>query len=594
MVSASYEYDTPGLGIQRTLLVLLVVMMMLGLDIEAVPVPGFVALPADTLGDSEKASASYFFFTIVGDKDGVACQGFRGRLSLFEGATVTVTWSNAVYQSYVPTRINLFLSTQNASSITNPPHLFDIAKDFPLSSPSSNTFSFLVPTDPVWTNDTYSLQGNFLDSKSGTYIDFPKNTTDVVILAQGMQCDRQMPVQMPINVPLAAGLGGTTAFLLALFTVVTVIRSKKLARLEDKGKFWMDGPRSKHLQKPSLFDRILTRLRPKKKKKPAKKSDNNEEEESDDSSLDEAADESSLDPASPSTTTKNPFISEQEEIEMKQTQQEGYVIPLKDESSDSTSASAKPKAKGPPTTSSASKTVTKKTTTTSFSSFFSKFSNVVQVDGTNPTGLPTDIGNTVRTMADPVTGQLKTYVFLDSRGPPDRNIGGSSKWQPPTAILHQKHRVLTGYTAADHDELSLVRGEHVIVEAVFEDGWCVVYKVEDARVKPEAANKGKNVVKAGGGGLASSLANGLTSGNAGAAASSAVGNATAPVPKIAPPVSQVSWGARVLRNLMKDDGSEELLGDAATGGQRGIVPYNCLFLIQETFVYRQPVPANTK
>ncbi|KAJ3029707.1 UNVERIFIED_CONTAM: hypothetical protein HDU68_011320 [Siphonaria sp. JEL0065] len=508
----------------------------------------------------DKAEPTYGFFQVA-DADGVACQGFNGKLSLYRDASITFKWSNSVWAGHNPVNLSLELDTNQGPGLFS--HAFTIVKNAPITA-ATNSFSYVLPADaPLPDLTPFALLGSYTDA-SGTVFALPTNTTNVVIVPVGMDCDRQGPIKTPINVPLAIGLGSTTAFLLILFTVITIIRSKKLARLEDKGKFWMDGPRSKHLHKPSLFDRILTRLRP-KKKKPTKKSDDDDGEDGDSekSSLGESGnsvnggvvEEVPLNP-----NGKNPFISEQEEMEMHQVATAGYVVPLKDSDSSESSGSLKPssKGKGPPT----DHNVVRKSTTQSFGS--SLYNKIKAAHEVIPLTIPTtDIGNTVRTVMDPVTGQMKTYVFLDSRGPPDRNTGGSSRWTPPAAVLNQKHRVLTVFSATEPDELTLARGEYVNVETVFEDGWAIVHKVEDLRYKPEATNSGKkgekNVIK------------------------------MPSAPRISgalPDASRASWGARVLRTLVKEDGGIDVLGDVATGGQRGVVPYNCLYLVHESYVYR--------
>ncbi|KAI9341932.1 hypothetical protein BDR26DRAFT_859809, partial [Obelidium mucronatum] len=480
---------------------------------------------------AEKSTPEYDFFTVLED-DGKACQGMFGKLTLYRGATVSLRWSNSVWTGHTPVTLTLFLrdNKSNATALT-------IADNVPITA-STNSFSYQVPVSAPVTNETeYTLTGSYTDA-AGKVSFLPADTTNVVVLDPGTPCDHQTPATTPINVPLAAGLGGSTAFLLLLFVV------------EDKGKFWMDGPRSKHLQKPNLFDRILTRLRPKKKKKLTKKESDDD---SDDGSKAESSgdgDESINDAVEEfDNNSKNPFISEQDQVEMRQVSGNGYVIPLKDPDSSESSSSGKQsaKGKGPPTT---TKSVSRKSTTHSFgSNLFSKIKSMQEV--TPLTTPPVDIGNSVRTMVDPVTGQVKTYVFLDSRGPPDRNVGGSSRWTPPVAVLNQKHRVLTVFNATEPDELTLARGEYVNVETV-----------EDNRYKPEATNSGKkgerNVKK------------------------------IQSTPKVSgvSEASRASWGARVLRTFVKDDGGVDILGDAATGGQRGVVPYTCLYLVHESYVYR--------
>ncbi|KAJ3385920.1 hypothetical protein HDU84_001896 [Entophlyctis sp. JEL0112] len=487
------------------------------------------------------AVASYGFFTVVDSgASNSPCQGFRGLITLYFGSNATIQWSSTEWTANHYSPSAMWLVLMNNADSTN----YSIASDVPIST-DTTSFTFEIPlTAPLSNSSTYSIEGHFFDSDSNSNISFPTNTSDVMVFWPGQSCDRQNG-SVSVNVPLAAGLSSTVAVLLITFSVFVVLRARLLQKREDKGKFWMDGPHRKDAVKPNYFDAILTKLRPRKRSKKGKngnKSGDNESENSgstDDggSTTGGAADDEFV---LGSNDSKNPFLLQGETLEMHQ-------IPLKDESSDSSGTNTK--AKAPPAR------------RTSFTvPFFSKTQSTDKPekdDGASRDGTVTGVTNQFRTMVDPMTGQLKAYVVVDSRGPPTRNIGGSSRWSPPLYVLGQKHRVLTAFDAVEPDELTILRNENVVVETVFEDGWAIVHKLVD-KAKPVATNtvKQRNVMKM---------------------VSSPGISANEHTPR-------TSWGSKMLR-LLKEEDVDDQLGDAATGGKRGLVPYNCLFMLADLFAH---------
>ncbi|KAI9352283.1 hypothetical protein DFJ73DRAFT_759974 [Zopfochytrium polystomum] len=67
-------------------------------------------------------------------------------------------------------------------------------------------------------------------------------------------------------------------------------------------------------------------------------------------------------------------------------------------------------------------------------------------------------------------GRRIRRVRLVYNGTPERNVGGSSSWRPPHPA-EQRHKVVFPFNAALSDEIQVSRGEVVIVEKYFEDGW---------------------------------------------------------------------------------------------------------------------------
>ncbi|KAJ3058687.1 hypothetical protein HDU98_005231, partial [Podochytrium sp. JEL0797] len=63
----------------------------------AVPLGGGGLIDGTGSGNTPvPATAEHDFFTVK-DADAVACQGFKGKLSLYEGANVSLLWNQHVY-----------------------------------------------------------------------------------------------------------------------------------------------------------------------------------------------------------------------------------------------------------------------------------------------------------------------------------------------------------------------------------------------------------------------------------------------------------------------------------------------------------------
>ncbi|KAJ3085956.1 hypothetical protein HK100_008871 [Physocladia obscura] len=540
-------------------------------------------------------SKQYDFFTVYDSGvAGAPCQGDQGMISLYLGANATLLWNTQVYGAVDPVSISLNLTINSPGTAP----VFIIAANVAINA-STSAYTFALPASSsaaglnTSAGASYSLEGSFADAAHAV-TQFPTNTTDVVILAANATCDRQTGA-MSVNTPLAIGLGSATAVAVLLLSAATILHAKRLQRRDDKGKYWIDGPRSKDLAKKNLINTTLSKMRSNRKKNKKDKDDSSDSSNPSSSldgrtSNDIASQTSSANPNilpdlladNNNSTNNNPFLAD---FEMKQ-------VPLKDESSSSSnnntnhnnsSNDSKLKESGGALV----QTVRRKTTQNSFAAFLRFNSNSnddSQKDDSEDSnsssqghGFGNYSNNIVRQMIDPVTGQVKSYVMLDSRGPPDRYTGGSSKWAPPVYLLNQKHRVLSAYTANEADELTLNRGEIVVVESVFEDGWAVVHKLDDKN-KPEATNSSKRTLGIGAPKL--SISASATTATAASPPSSANEAATsAPLSPLSPRAP--SWGTRMLRTLLKDDGTAELLGDAATGGKRGVVPYYCLFLMAD-------------
>ncbi|TPX77634.1 hypothetical protein CcCBS67573_g01108 [Chytriomyces confervae] len=509
----------------------------------------------------------YSFFTVApANQKGNACQGFLGLLTLYQGGSFEVKWPPTFFAAskYAPTSMDLFLVSNNANASPEPYYL---VKNRTID-PKSTYVNVSLPLDAP-KNGSYTLTGTFFDAASGKVVtfrdkDLPENR-NVAVVPQGADCDLQTPQSTPINVALAAGLGGGISGFLLIFTAVTVYRSRLLIRRERKGKYWVDGPNSKYLQKENFFDATLSKIRnffvrrQAAKRKAAGQDGDDESSDSEDEQSTTEGDSYAMDTLSNAT---NPFLSDEENNKISSSTYDS-VVPLKDDSSSTEEAKKKRKAKG-------KQAATKKSESGLSSRFGYSKKNAVHAEkdeqskGSEKSSLPAALQNS-SVVRDPITGQVRTFVFLDNRGPPVRNGGGSSSWSPPEHALHVRHRVLTAYSASHPDELTVMRSNLVVVETVLEDGWAVVYKIDDPNApKAEAVNKGKKgEIK---------LVGKMPS---------------APLMSTSP--DAVSWGKRVL-GLGKDPAVEDLgpLGDAATGGKRGLVPYNILFMWPEPFGARKP------
>ncbi|KAJ3227997.1 hypothetical protein HDU81_006385 [Chytriomyces hyalinus] len=508
------------------------------------------------------------FFTVSpGNQKGNACQGFLGLLTLYQGGSFEVKWPATFFAAskYTPTSMDLFLVSNNINVSTEPYYL---VKNRTIDAKATNV-NVSLPLDAP-KNGSYSLIGTFYDAASGKVVifhdkDIPDNR-NVAVVPQGADCDLQMPQSTPINVALAAGLGGGISGFLLIFTAVTVYRSRLLIRRERKGKYWVDGPNSKYLQKENFFDATLSKIRnffvrrQAAKRKAAGQDDDDESSESEDEQASTTEGDSyAMDTLSNAT---NPFLSDEENNKISSSTYDS-VVPLKDDSSSTEEAKKKRKGKG-------KQAATKKSESGLSSRFGYSKKNAVHAEkdeqskGSEKSSIPAALQHS-SVVRDPITGQVRTFVFLDNRGPPVRNGGGSSSWSPPEHALHVRHRVLTAYAASHPDELTVMRSNLVVVETVLEDGWAVVYKIDDPNApKAEAVNKGKKgEIKL-------------------------VGKMPS-APSMSTSPDAVSWGKRVL-GLAKDPAVEDLgpLGDAATGGKRGLVPYNILFMWPEPFGARKP------
>ncbi|KAI9360398.1 hypothetical protein DFJ73DRAFT_78515 [Zopfochytrium polystomum] len=78
-------------------------------------------------------------------------------------------------------------------------------------------------------------------------------------------------------------------------------------------------------------------------------------------------------------------------------------------------------------------------------------------------------------------GRRVHRVRLVYSGTPERHVGGSSSWRPPQPV-NQRHKVVFPHAADSPDEMRIVRGEVVIVQQYFEDGWVLAKREAPARV----------------------------------------------------------------------------------------------------------------
>ncbi|KAJ3234681.1 hypothetical protein HDU81_001219 [Chytriomyces hyalinus] len=523
--------------------------------------------PEDNLSAPAPVEKSDFFTVNPTNQIGRACQGFLGMLSLYQGGQFSIKWAPTYFATgnFNPSSMDLVLSLNTSKNPFLAPTEFYLAQNQSIDASTSFINVSLPLNNPRV--GTYSLKGFFYDTTSAARVQFHDNTNEfadnlnVAVLQPDAVCDLQIPQVSTINVALAAGLGGGISALLIIFIAISAYRSRLLMNRERKGKFWVDGPHSKFLQKENFFDATLNRIRyfaVSRKKKEAIENDDGEASGSEDERTSTTEGDSyAMDTLSSAT---NPFITDDEKVSNKLSSTFDSVVPLKDDSSSTEGSKEKSKRNG--------KQTAAKKSESGLSSRFG-FSKKAEKDeeskGSEKSNQPAAFLNS-SVVRDPLTGQVRTYVFLDSRGPPVRNCGGSSSWAPPENVINMRHRVLTAFTPSHPDELTVMRTNVVIVEAVLEDGWAVVYKIDDPNApKAEAVNKGKK------------------------GDSKLVGKMPS-VPLMATSPDAVSWGKRVL-GLSKDTAAgEDLepLGDAATGSKRGLVPYNILFVWPEPFGPRKP------
>ncbi|KAJ3309650.1 hypothetical protein HDU76_003551 [Blyttiomyces sp. JEL0837] len=174
---------------------------------------------------------------------------------------------------------------------------------------------------------------------------------------------------------------------------------------------------------------------------------------------------------------------------------------------------------------------------------------------------------------------------------PDRRAGGSSSWAPPHP-LNQRHKVVVGHLPRESDEIALTRGEIVIVEKYFEDGWALVRREgvdrnvliaaerekereREREAKKVAASAAKEAKKAGivnvkAAEEADAVSTGLTAGT---------GAAT---------------GATTATSLFKGKKKVNKDDDGPMGGEtgRGMVPYNCLYVLKNEVILVFPEVKN--
>ncbi|KAJ3241000.1 hypothetical protein HDU81_002169 [Chytriomyces hyalinus] len=493
----------------------------------AVPISSNEFSGGRTLPAGTQAS---FFSVTPANEPGVSCQGSKGKLSLYAGAVFTITWNPLYFEGInaSPKLLSLFL--------TGPKDSISLVKTVPITSATFSQTSSL-PSDLKLSDPTtvYSLQGEFVDTTTNATVPFPSNTTNVVLLEQGAACDLEPIAHAPVDVPMAAGLGGGAALAFILAVSVAGYRSRKLRIRTQKGKDWVDGPRSMNNRKERGIDAVLQKAN--NTFWPSKKVD-------DDASSVSSANSSTANTAASSVPAdavpSNPFLSSDEEgrcgtstpaspksINYKERESKEFLVSLTHKP---TSSSLKEQVLG----------------STAIS---------------NPRNVPPSqqLANNLQktTVQDPTTGQMRTFVFLDSRGPPGRNVGGSSRWTPPTEAINQRHRVLVTFTATAEDELSVQRGDMVMVERILEDNWCLITRMENPTArKPVAVNKGK----------APELPFTALSMNATASPS---------ISAKEPADTRTNWGNRFAFGRNENN---ESLGDDGSKGKRGYVPYNILLL----------------
>ncbi|KAI8828057.1 hypothetical protein BJ741DRAFT_583100 [Chytriomyces cf. hyalinus JEL632] len=501
-------------------------------------------------GRNVPAGAQGSFFSVTPTNEpGVSCQGSKGKLSLYAGAVFTVTWNPLYFEGIKasPKLLSLFLTVWRVSSSTTlasqGPNPISLVKTVPISaatfSQQCSLPSDLKLSDPA---TLYALQGEFVDTATNNTISFPSNTTNVVLLEQGAACDLEAASRAPVDVPMAAGLGGGAAVAFIVAVSVAGYRSRKLRIRTQKGKDWIDGPRSMNNRKEHGIDAVLQMAN--NAFWPRKKVD-------DDASSLSSANSSAANTTTSSAPTEcvpsNPFMSSDEEgrsgtsapaspksNHYKERESKEFLVSLAHKS---TSSSLKERILG--------------------STAISKPRDVHTLLPSQQLANRTD-NLQKTTVQDPKTGQMRTFVFLDSRGPPGRNVGGSSSWAPPTEALSQRHRVLVSFTATSDDELSVERGDMVMVERILEDNWCLITRLENPSArKPEAVNKGK---------APEMLPFTALSANASASSSMAAKE---------PADTRVNWGSRFAFGWKENN---ECLGDVGSKGKRGFVPYNILLL----------------
>ncbi|KAJ3406490.1 hypothetical protein HDU80_011088 [Chytriomyces hyalinus] len=487
-----------------------------------------------------------FFSVTPTNEPGVSCQGSKGKLSLYAGGVFTVTWNPLYFEGAKasPKLLSLFLTVRAPlrprTHALGPKDAISLVKTVPISSA---TFSqqCSLPSDLKLSDPTtvYALQGEFVDAATNNTVSFPSNTTNVVLLEQGAACDLEAASRAPVDVPMAAGLGGGAAVAFIVAVSVAGYRSRKLRIRTQKGKDWVDGPRSMNNRKEHGIDTVLQMANnafwPKKKV-------------DDDASSLSSANSSAANTTASSVPTEvvpsNPFLSSDEEgrsgtsapaspksIHYKERESKEFLVSLAHKP---TSSSLKERILG-------STAISKPRDVPASQQHANRTDNLQKT-----------------TVQDPKTGQMRTFVFLDSRGPPGRNVGGSSSWTPPILALNQRHRVLVSFTATSDDELSVERGDMVMVERILEDNWCLITRLENPTArKPEAVNKGK---------APDMLPFTALSANASASSSMAAKE---------PADTRANWGNRFAFGWKENN---DCLGDVGSKGKRGFVPYNILLL----------------
>ncbi|KAI8618273.1 hypothetical protein BC830DRAFT_1109835, partial [Chytriomyces sp. MP71] len=410
-------------------------------------------------------SSQGFFQVTPANEEGVSCMGAKGKLSLYLGGTFTVAWSPTYFADHHlnPTSMNLYLTHPDSVQT------FPIATNVSISSSTSN-YQYTLPNSfSLSAGASFSLQGNFWDANTNSLLNFPTTTTDVVILSAETPCDLQIASSnAQINVPLAIGLGTVSGLLVVVLSCWMGWQSHLQAARDRKGKYWMDGPRSNLLPKTSVVQKLMrrtARLWPLARKDSSTKvMKANIQSLQSESSGSRA---SNLVAKKPSTSHAlvnlsnqqgNPFMTEDEVLTLPSPLSSGTSSPKKsDDYNERPSRDFLMSRESPSTSLLTSKTLT--------SRVFGKLSAISSAQESSSSSAKMPIKAVTKpksfqdlqktTVQDPITGHFRTFVFLDTRGPPERNSGGSSRWAPEKECINRRHRVLVPFNATNDDELTL-------------------------------------------------------------------------------------------------------------------------------------------
>ncbi|KAJ3109792.1 hypothetical protein HDU97_000022 [Phlyctochytrium planicorne] len=638
-----YRRPSTTTAAPRRLLRLLAAAAAASIAVVSVNAESFDKTDKTDKGDTGKDKTPTFGFKDGQNDPESPCVTASGKTYLYRGKSATVLWASEITSDATATvffTMNAF--TQDGkilpSSVT-PATLaytsyFSTANFTPTASTTSYTFT--IPS-PELDNATdiysimYSLTMTPTDSKP------LKNLvpiTKIYFVDPDFKCvraDGTPPVQVPLQYVLPPILGTFT--IVSTSALILYLRRRKQLIRELKGKGWSDGPRCPDNtigpEKKLLVDKVMEKVMPSGKKRTMaliggkkwiKKKD--EDEEDDDEDLESAS----------GANSGVDMEGKEESVGSSDADSVGAAVGPGGDKKDAQVASVvagalggkqRRKFEGTPERLRQDSEDLSSDGSSARRSYASSVRSLLKF-AQGPAGADKDgKGEKKRRKKKDEAGDAeeskenKVSIFDDDEaayrgavhasrahtGPPDRHTGGSSSWSPPHPI-GLRHLVSSSHVPEEKDELRVVRGEVLVVEKYFEDGWTLCRRDETSGVAVSSSS-GKeerplfvlarttiNGVprNSGGGGYAPVLEARIDVVKSGEGFKEVVngsGTVGKGKGKESAPGSVVKkggmfggkWGRR------KEDGESVEVDESLGGdGLRGMVPISCLTAVTEEFV----------